>query len=98
MRCLSILVVATVLLDFSCSCVAIGTHLRRVYRRLRGDVIDKDCSGIPRGGWQKDSRYMERLRGGGGGGGGLLKYIINYALHLAHYDAYFHMNNDAKKC
>ena len=26
--------------------------------------------------------------------GGMLKYIINYA----HYDAYFHINDDAKKC
>ena len=30
--------------------------------------------------------------------GGKLKYIINYALYLAHYDAYFHINDDAKKC
>ena len=28
----------------------------------------------------------------------LLKYIISYALYLAHYDAYFQMNDDAKKC
>ena len=25
-------------------------------------------------------------------------YIINYALYLAHYDAYFDINDDAKKC
>ena len=30
--------------------------------------------------------------------GGMLKYIINYALYLAHYDAYFHINDDAKNC
>ena len=29
---------------------------------------------------------------------GMLKYKINYALYLAHYDAYFHINDDAKKC
>ena len=31
---------------------------------------------------KKDSRYMEIY-------GGVLKYIINYALYFAHYDAYF---------
>ena len=30
--------------------------------------------------------------------GEMLKYIINYALYLAHYRAYFHINDDAKKC
>ena len=30
--------------------------------------------------------------------GEMLKYIINYALHLTHYTAYFHINDDAKKC
>ena len=30
--------------------------------------------------------------------GGMLKYKINYALKLAHYDAYFHINDDAMKC
>ena len=30
--------------------------------------------------------------------GGMLKYIINYVLCLAHYDAYFQINGDAKKC
>ena len=30
--------------------------------------------------------------------GGLLKYMINFALYLAHYDAYFRINDDAKKC
>ena len=30
--------------------------------------------------------------------GGMLKYIINYALYLAHYDTYFQINDDAKKC
>ena len=30
--------------------------------------------------------------------GGMLKYIINNALYLAHYDAYFQINGDAKKC
>ena len=30
--------------------------------------------------------------------GGMLKYINNYALYLAHYDAYFHIYDDAKKC
>ena len=29
--------------------------------------------------------------------GGMLKYIINYALCLAHYNACFHINDDAKK-
>ena len=29
---------------------------------------------------------------------GMLKYMINYALYLAHYDSYFHMNDDTKKC
>ena len=29
--------------------------------------------------------------------GEMLKYIINYALHLTHYMAYFHINDDAKK-
>ena len=24
--------------------------------------------------------------------------MINYALYLAHYDAYFRINDDAKKC
>ena len=27
-----------------------------------------------------------------------LKYMINYVLYLTHYDAYFHINDDAKKC
>ena len=36
---------------------------------------------------------MEVLRDGGG-----VKYIINYALYLAYYDAYFHINDDAQKC
>ena len=30
--------------------------------------------------------------------GGMLKYIINHALYFAHYDAYFQINGDAKKC
>ena len=30
--------------------------------------------------------------------GRMLKYIINYALYLADYDAYFQINDDAKKC
>ena len=30
--------------------------------------------------------------------GGMLEYIINYALYLAHYDAHFKINDDAKKC
>ena len=30
--------------------------------------------------------------------GGMLIYIINYALYLAHYDAYFHINDNAKNC
>ena len=30
--------------------------------------------------------------------GGMLKYIINFAFYLARYDAYFHINYDAKKC
>ena len=29
---------------------------------------------------------------------GKLKYMVNYALHLAHFDIYFHINYDAKKC
>ena len=29
---------------------------------------------------------------------GNVKNIINYALCLAHYDAYFHINDDAKHC
>ena len=29
---------------------------------------------------------------------GMLKYMINYALYLVHYDAHFHINDDAKKC
>ena len=29
--------------------------------------------------------------------GGMLKYKINYALYLAHYDAYFQINDDAMK-
>ena len=49
-------------------------------RRYSGDVIDKDCTGIPR------KVY-----------GGMLKYIINYDFYLARYDAYFHINDDAKK-
>ena len=28
--------------------------------------------------------------------GGMLRYIINYALCLAHYNAYFHITDDAK--
>ena len=28
---------------------------------------------------------------------GMLKYMNNYSLYLAHYDAYFHINDDAKK-
>ena len=28
----------------------------------------------------------------------MIKYIVNSALYLAHYDAYFHINDDAKKC
>ena len=27
----------------------------------------------------------------------MVKYIFNYALYLAHNDAYFHINDDAKK-
>ena len=34
---------------------------------------------------------MEGLRG-------TLKYIINYALYFAHYDAYFLINGHTKKC
>ena len=30
--------------------------------------------------------------------GGILKYRINYAFYLARYDAYLHINDDAKKC
>ena len=30
--------------------------------------------------------------------GGMLKCIINYTCYLARYDAYFHINDDAKKC
>ena len=55
------------------------------------DVIDKYCIGISRVGWQKTHAtlkiYVEKV-----------KYIINYTLYLAHYDAYFHINDDAKKC
>ena len=29
---------------------------------------------------------------------GMSKYTINYAMYLAHYDACFHINDDAKKC
>ena len=29
--------------------------------------------------------------------GGILKYIINYALYLPLHDAYFYINDDAKK-
>ena len=25
----------------------------------------------------------------------MIKYIINYILYLAHYDVYFHINDDA---
>ena len=28
---------------------------------------------------------------------GMLQYMINFALYLAHYDAYFHINDDARK-
>ena len=28
---------------------------------------------------------------------GMSKYKINYALYLAHYDSYFHINDNAKK-
>ena len=28
----------------------------------------------------------------------MIKYIIHYTLYVAHYDAYFHINDDAKKC
>ena len=28
----------------------------------------------------------------------MIKYPINYTLYLVHYDAYFHINDDAKKC
>ena len=48
--------------------------------------IDKDCKGISRGGWQKDLRYMEGLRGN-----------VNYGLYLAHYNAYSHIKDDVKK-
>ena len=30
--------------------------------------------------------------------GGILKYIINYALYLTHYYAYFHKYDDDNKC
>ena len=30
--------------------------------------------------------------------GGMLKYIINLGLYLAHYNEYFHINDNAKKC
>ena len=30
--------------------------------------------------------------------GGMFKYLINYAFCLARYDAYSHINDDAKKC
>ena len=29
---------------------------------------------------------------------GMLKYIFDYALYLAHYDVYFYINDDARKC
>ena len=29
---------------------------------------------------------------------GMLKHILNKGLYLAHYDEYFHINDDAKKC
>ena len=29
---------------------------------------------------------------------GMLAYILNNALYLAHHDAYFHINDDARKC
>ena len=58
-------------------------------RRYSGDVIDKDCTGIPRVGWQEDAIWKVY--------GGILKYIINYDFYLARYDAYFHINDDAKK-
>ena len=28
----------------------------------------------------------------------MIKYIINYTLYVVHYDAYFQINDDAKKC
>ena len=28
----------------------------------------------------------------------MIKYIIIYTLYLAHYDVYFHINDDAIKC
>ena len=58
-------------------------------RRLSGNT-DKDCTGIPPRWLEKDSRYMKIY-------GEMLEYLINYALHLAHYDAYFHINDDAKR-
>ena len=30
--------------------------------------------------------------------GGILKYIANYALYIAHYDAHFQIDDNAKKC
>ena len=30
--------------------------------------------------------------------GECLNYIINYAFYLVRYDAYFHINDDARKC
>ena len=30
--------------------------------------------------------------------GGMLKYAINYALYISALNAYFHINDDAKKC
>ena len=48
-----------------------------------------DCTDIPRVGWQ--NRLWKVYRG-------MLKYIIKYAWYLAHLDACFHINDDAKKC
>ena len=28
----------------------------------------------------------------------MIKYIINYTLYVVHYDAYFQINDDVKKC
>ena len=28
----------------------------------------------------------------------MIKYMINYTLYLVHFDAYFHINDDAKMC
>ena len=49
-------------------------------------------------GQKKKEKKTKKLTLYGRFTGGMSKYIINYNLYLAQCDAYFQINDDAKKC